>query len=220
MAKLLSGKSKTQQFNASKALGALNKKTEKQITIKKSSVSSQIQKAEKTLLGHAPTNSQYCKPYCEANEQGYWLYSPVDVDLIWYGGNKFDLRQPQNEQSKSKQNYKDMVKYSSVQANVITIWTGITIQTPKDWSIQVREPVNFAGCSIYSVQEAILPSGDKEFEISINLEFQQQDKWLQLRKSGIPIAQVIPVYNQANSAWKLNESKASSNGKKSSKYHS
>lgn len=43
-----------------------------------------FEKAEKTLHGQAHSGgTKFCRPYSSANQLGWWLFPPVDVD-IWY----------------------------------------------------------------------------------------------------------------------------------------
>jgi hypothetical protein len=50
-----------------------------------------IEVADKTLQGDAPSSAvRWCGPFVHANAYGFWLYSPVDIDVTWHGGRWFE----------------------------------------------------------------------------------------------------------------------------------
>ena len=52
---------------------------------------SKIQKANFQLNGYANQDAlKFCGPYKFANQIGFWLYSPVDIDITWKGGREFE----------------------------------------------------------------------------------------------------------------------------------
>jgi hypothetical protein len=175
-----------------------------------------ITRATKDLRGDAPYGAmKFCGPFTHANSYGYWLSCPIDVDIIWHGGRSFDykiiqdydqkdldlmrgLEQPQDQYHYSK-SPRNRIDFGTVAENIVTIWTGCVFQTPPGWGLMIRNPVNVKGETIFRVQEGILETDWLSYDIWMNLEFLQQDKWVHLRREKMwpPVAQLVPVPRKA-----------------------
>jgi Family of unknown function (DUF6065) len=179
--------------------------------------------AEKTLRGDATSAAtRWCGPFSHANEYGFWVFSPVDLDVVWHGGRSFEHRfeslytdddaavvsrlQRPGEQYRYVPRRK--VEFGSTLESVVSIWTGCIFETPPDWGLMIRNPVNINASAIFRAQEAILETDWLPYDIWINLQFVQQDKWARLRRSDgwPPIAQLLPVPREAyDRRWRLAE---------------
>jgi hypothetical protein len=184
-----------------------------------------ITRATKDLRGDAPYGAmKFCGPFTHANSYGYWLSCPVDLDIIWYGGRSFDYNIIQNydqkdlavmgalEQPQDQYHYtnspRHRIDFANVAENVVSIWTGCVFQTPPGWGLMIRNPINVKGESIFRIQEGILETDWLSYDIWMNLEFIQQNKWVHLRreKQWPPIAQLIPVPRKAyDDQWHIQE---------------
>lgn len=184
-----------------------------------------IEAAEKTLRGDAPTGAiTWCGPFTHANAYGFWLYPPLDLDIIWYGGRSFDYKvvTPYSdddielvrniERPEDRFHYsrtpRTKIDFGGVVENVVSIWTGCVFQTPPGWSLMIRNPINVSGNTVFRIQEGILETDWLSYDIWMNLQFLQQDRWVHLRKdqNWPPVAQIIPVRREGyDKSWKLQE---------------
>ena len=170
--------------------------------------------AEKTLRGEASSAaSRWCGPFTHANAYGFWLFAPVDLDVVWHGGRSFEHRfeslytdddasfisRLQNPKDKYRYLPRRKVEFGSTLESVVSIWTGCIFQTPPGWGLMIRNPVNINASTIFRAQEAILETDWLPYDIWINLQFVQQEKWARLRRSEgwPPIAQLLPVPRNA-----------------------
>jgi hypothetical protein len=179
--------------------------------------------AEKTLRGDASSAAtRWCGPFSHANEYGFWVFSPVDLDVIWHGGRSFEHRlgtlytdddasvisRLQRPDDKYRYVPRRKIEFGSTLESVVSIWTGCIFETPPGWGLMIRNPVNINPSAIFRAQEAILETDWLPYDIWINLQFVQQGKWARLRRSERwpPIAQLLPVPKAAyDRRWRLME---------------
>jgi Family of unknown function (DUF6065) len=177
--------------------------------------------AEKTLRGEASSAAiRWCGPFAHANQYGFWVFSPVDLDVVWHGGRSFEHRfetlytdddaslVSRLQRSEDKYRYipRRKVEFGSTLESVVSIWTGCIFQTPPGWALMIRNPVNINASTIFRTQEAILETDWLPYDIWVNLVFLQQEKWARLRRSESwpPIAQLLPVPKAAyDQRWSL-----------------
>jgi hypothetical protein len=201
------------------------------------SVSVRIEKADPTLAGKAPLEARrYCGPYMHANGAGYYLFSPVDLDLsydprrkprwIWESTGRFydddeltvmrrmKVKSPRYEIVRSKPRTK--IHLSGVHdqpQHTAQIWTGCVFQTPPGWALWIRDPVNREHGRPFRVQEAILETDWLRSDIWINLEFVRWGEVAGIRHNGSPLAQLIPIHHESYAAWHLEQALFSSDDK-------
>jgi Family of unknown function (DUF6065) len=183
-----------------------------------------VSQAEKTLRGTAnQAGVRWCVPYSTANRFGWWLWSPVDIDITWKGGKEFDhfLHTPYT--STEAVLVRSLVKngdpdkwcpddggrtkftFGAVDEGVVQIWTGFILQTPPGWCLHIRSPVN-CDPQPYYVQEGILETDWMYYDIWINLRFTRENVYVHLRREQWPpLAQLIPVRRESTQEWELQE---------------
>lgn len=186
-----------------------------------------IEPADKTLLGTAhPEALKWCGPYIHANQLGFWLFPPVDLDFIWRGENKFEhqmlpwnndevslvqnlVKESDSEDNKSFLNTfggRVKVDFGRVEPNICQIWTGLIFQTPPGWGLHIRSPINIAMNTPYRIQEGILETSWLRYDIWINLAVQIPNTVISLRRNQpLPLAQLIPVKREAYEKWELRQ---------------
>lgn len=180
-----------------------------------------LEPSEKTLRGDAPHGATlWCGPFTHANQYGFWVYPPMDVDIIWYGGRSFDykiveeyadtdlqvVQQLQSPTDPFKYSPRNKIDFGAVHDGVVSIWTGCIFQTPPGWSLMIRNPINVTSTSTYRVQDAILETDWMPYDIWLNIQFLVQNQWVRIRKKPTwpPIAQLIPVPREAyENKWNL-----------------
>jgi hypothetical protein len=181
----------------------------------------EIHPAEKSLRGDASSAAvRWCGPFAHASAYGFWVFPPVDLDVIWHGGRSFEHRfeslytdddasfvcRLQRPEDKYRYIPRRKVDFGSPLESVISIWTGCIFQTPPEWGLMIRDPVNINTSTIFRAQEAILETDWLPYDIWVNLLFLQQGKWARIRRSEgwPPIAQLLPVPRAAyDQQWRL-----------------
>jgi hypothetical protein len=186
------------------------------------SQSSKIEKANKLCLGKANKSGvRWCGPYSSANQLGFWVYPPVDME-IFYNGNSFSgtAEQYSNEdyfkiksliKSEDKVNIekwcdsntgRTKFTWGEADKNVVQIWTGLIFQTPPGYCLQIRSPINFPREN-YHVMEAVLETDWMHYDIWINL-ICEPNKKISIKKD-LPIAHLVPVKRESMNGWEIEE---------------
>lgn len=182
-----------------------------------------VVRAEKTLNDTAnPVATKWCRPYSSANAIGWWLFPPINIDIVWLGGKNFEHRmlEPwsntdhelvQSLSSDSVDNIcppsgRTKFTWGAVEEGVAQIWTGCIFQTPPGWCLQIRSPINSPNPD-YHVMEGILETDWMWYDIWINLNFHTKNKVIEIRKDQWPpLAQLIPVRRETvDGDWKHKE---------------
>jgi hypothetical protein len=180
--------------------------------------SCRIVPAEKTLHGAAHRGGvRWCGPFTNANKAGWWVFPPVDVDIVWKGGRDFDyevltpysdadshlirflIREDEDVDVDRWLPEDGRTKFSwgLLEDGVVQIWTGCIFQTPPGWGLHIRSPVNFPP-QPFHVMEAILETDWLRYDIWLNVAFDRENEVARLRHDEWPpIAQLMPVPREA-----------------------
>jgi len=186
-----------------------------------------VEPAEKTCKNTAnQAATQWCGPYVNANQSGFWLYSPIEIDLILkedgfeilkcehYGDEDFkevsSLVRPEDESDFQKWTFpgygRTKTTFGLVEKNVVQIWTGLIFETPPGWCLHIRSPINFPH-EDFNVVEAVLETDWMQYDIWINLSINEKNKPISVRKE-VPIAQIVPTRRESFKAeWSLKRSR-------------
>jgi hypothetical protein len=184
--------------------------------------------AEKTLHGTAhPDGIKWCGPFTNANKYGFWVFPPIDLDIVWKGGAEFEYNiltpwgeeevpfvksmiKDDDESKEFLEEFGGRVKVSCgrVENNICQIWSGCVFQTPPGWCLLIRSPININMDAPYRIQEGILETDWLPYDIWINVAIQQQNVPIQLRKDQWPpLAQLIPVRKESyDKTWTIKDS--------------
>ena len=183
--------------------------------------------AERTLQGTANRGAvRWCGPFTNANKSGWWLYSPVDIDIVWNGGKDFDytLHTPYDDTDRhlveflaDEEDREHMFRWLGpagrtkftwglLEDGVVQIWTGCIFSLPSEWGLHLRSPVNLPRQPYY-VMEAVIEADWLQYDIWLNLAFDRPGETARLRREGWPpIAQIVPVRRESYDArWSLDE---------------
>lgn len=177
--------------------------------------SGRVIEAERTLndTGH-PGALKLCGPYTQANRSGFWLFPPIDVDIMWKGGKEFEVRYledfddadyhllhslllPKDAFSKGMWSLEGIGRnkftFGMVEDGVVQMWTGNIFETPPGWALHIRSPINWPPRSCY-VMEGVLETDFMQQDIWTNIVFTKPNEWVEFRKDGWPpLAQLQPV---------------------------
>jgi hypothetical protein len=188
-----------------------------------------ITSAERTLQGTANRDAaRWCGPFTHANKAGWWVHSPVDIDITWHGGSDFEyeLHTPYSpadghlihflvdeergacpHQWLSDPNGgRTKFTWGEVEHGVVQIWTGCMFETPPGWGLHLRSPINMGDRSIH-VMEAMLETDWLQYDIWLNIAFNRVGEKVELRRdSGPPLAQFVPVRRESyDTRWAVEE---------------
>ena len=173
-----------------------------------------IVRAEKTLHGTAHrAGVRWCGPFTNANRAGWWIFPPVDVDIVWRGGREFEYKiltpysnadyhllrfLVEDDEQADVDNWlpeegRTKFSWGLVEDSVVQIWTGCMFQTPPGWGLHIRSPINFSPLPFH-VMEAVLETDWLRYDIWLNIAFDREDEVARLRRGEWPpIAQLVPV---------------------------
>jgi hypothetical protein len=186
-----------------------------------------IVRAEKTLRGAAHrAGVRWCGPFTNANRAGWWVFPPVDVDIVWKGGSDFEydvltpysdadshlirflLRDDDDVDVDSWLPEEGRTKFSwgLVDEGVVQIWTGCMFETPPGWGLHIRSPINFSP-QPFHVMEAVLETDWLRYDVWLNIAFDRKDEVARLRRDDWPpVAQIVPVPRETYEAqWQAEE---------------
>jgi hypothetical protein len=189
--------------------------------------SCRIVPAEKTLHGTAHrAGVRWCGPFTNANKAGWWVFPPVDVDIVWKGGSDFeyDVLTPYSDADYHLIRFllhedegadvdrwlpeegRTKFSWGLVDEGVVQIWTGCIFETPPGWGLHIRSPINFPP-QPFHVMEAVLETDWLRYDIWLNVAFDRQNEVARLRRDDWPpIAQLVPVHRESyDSRWEFAE---------------
>jgi hypothetical protein len=183
--------------------------------------------AEKTLNSTANrAGVRWCGPFTNANRSGWWLFPPVDVDIVWRGGTAFEYELLSDYSDADFHLIRFLIgededvgvdrwlppegrtkfTWGLVEEGVVQIWTGCMFQTSPGWGLHIRSPINFPP-QPYHVMEAVLETDWLRYDVWLNIVFDRPNEPVQLRRDAWPpIAQLVPVARESYDAkWQVDE---------------
>jgi hypothetical protein len=191
-----------------------------------------IRPAEKTLNGEADKGGvRYCGPFTNANKAGWWLFPPVDVDIVWRGGTEFEwdvltpysnadellIRLLTDEEADAVDQWllpggRSKFTFGLVGEGIVQIWSGCIFETPPGWNLYLRSPANVPA-QPFRVMDAILETDWLQYDIWINLMFDRVGEAARIRRQDWPpLAHLVPVPRETHDiGWTLEEEAANRN---------
>jgi uncharacterized protein DUF6065 len=176
-----------------------------------------IEPADAALGGLAPPSARrYCGPYMHANGAGFYLYSPIDIDLSFdptrelpwnwniHGDGYADdeigvlrsmpIRHPNFRREMIKRRPKLFLSgVDDEPPQTAQIWTGCIFQTPPGWALWLRGPINREFDAPFRIDEAILETEWLHYDVWLNLRFLRFGEVAKIRRDGPPLAHLVPV---------------------------
>ncbi len=175
------------------------------------------QRADRAAAGTLPTRAyRYCDAVTSAAGYGWWLFPPMDLQLIWDGHDVFwyfdgasdwmplspsaqfpDFSETFDGRAPAKlQGCAPPFLTSLPEPGTLQIWTGLMARTAPDWSLLIRAPANLASPGGYSLYEGIVETDRWFGPLFTNLRLTQTHKPVHLR-ADFPLVQVQPLPRQA-----------------------
>ena len=182
------------------------------------------QRADRAAAGTLPTRAyRYCDAVTSASGYGWWVFAPMDLQLIWDGhdvfwyfdgapdwmalspsaqfpdfSQAFDTAAPATLQGCAPPFLTALPEPGAVQ-----IWTGLMARTGEDWSLLIRAPANLPNPGGYSLYEGIVETDRWFGPLFTNLRLTQTHKPVHLR-ADFPLVQVQPLPRDAYAERTLN----------------
>ena len=182
------------------------------------------QRADRSASGTLPTRAyRYCDAVTSATGYGWWVFPPMDLQLIWDGHDifwHFDgasdwMRLAPAAQFPGFSQTFDMSAPDTLQGcappflvagsvpGMLQLWTGLMARTARDWSLLIRSPANLPAPGGYSLYEGIVETDYWFGPLITNLRFTQTHKPVHLKKD-FPLLQVQPLPREAYAEETLN----------------
>ena len=179
--------------------------------------------ADKSLGGSLPVRAyRYCEAVCTASAYGWYVFTPMDFDLLWDVNDVYwrideedewtHLESAQfpgfsdyfdNNSPADVKGYAPPLLGAAPEPGIIQLWSGLAVKTRPGWSTLVRPPVNIATSHSFRSFEAVIET-DSWFGPLFTI--------IKLQKTGVPIKfrQSIPFLQlqlMETSLYKNNETK-------------
>lgn len=170
-------------------------------------------RAERSACGTLPIRAvRYCEALTSATAFGWWLFSPIDLELLWDGSDIFWRHDATPDwmpllPSAQLPNYAaefDAVAPESVKGysppfltalpepGTLQLWTGLIAQTALNWHLLVRSPANLPQAGGICLFEGIVETDHWFGPLFTNLRFTRSHMPIRLR-ADYPLVQVQPV---------------------------
>ena len=175
------------------------------------------QRADRAAAGTLPTRAyRYCDAVTAAAGFGWWIFPPIDLQLIWdendifwhFDGaadwmplspsaqfpdfsNAFDKEAPP-----ALQGCAPPFLTALPEPGVLQIWTGLMARTAEDWSLLIRAPANLPTPGGYSLYEGIVETDRWFGPLFTNLRLTRTQQPIRLR-ADFPLLQVQPLPREA-----------------------
>lgn len=177
-------------------------------------------RAERSACGTLPVRAvRYCEALTSATAFGWWLFPPIDLELLWDGteifwrcdqtpdwmpllpaaqlpgyAEAFDALAPDHLKGCAPPFLTALPEPGSLQ-----LWTGLVAQTAPDWHLLVRAPANLPQAGGICLFEGIVETDRWFGPLFTNMRFTRSHIPVRLR-ADYPLAQVQPVHRQTYDA--------------------
>jgi hypothetical protein len=170
-------------------------------------------RADRSACGTLPMRAvRYCEALTSATAFGWWLFPPIDLEIMWDGSDifwrcdaapdwmpllpsaqlpdyaaEFDSVAPE-----SLKGYSPPFLTALPEPGTLQIWTGLIAQTAPDWHLLVRSPANLPQAGGIVLFEGIVETDRWFGPLFINLRFTRSHIPVRLR-GDYPLVQAQPV---------------------------
>ncbi len=165
---------------------------------------------------------RYCEALTSATAFGWWLFPPVDLELLWDGTDIFwrcDEAPDWMPLSPSAQLPRGAAEFDAAapadlkgyappfltalpEPGLLQLWTGLIAQTAADWHLLVRSPANFPVAGGISLFEGIVETDRWFGPLFTNMRFTRSHMPVRIR-ADYPLAQVQPLPRYSYSSTSL-----------------
>ena len=182
------------------------------------------ERAGRDALGTLPSRAaRWCDAVTSASSYGWWLYPPIDFDLLFDGSrfwwfcpsafegwitleaaqfpdfaSTFDASAPADARG-----YSPPFLTVLPEAGMIQVWTGLLARTAPGWSLLLRPPANFPNLNNIISFEGIIETDFWAGPLFTNFRLVRTNEPVSFRRN-MPFAQAVPVQQFAYSDVTLN----------------
>jgi hypothetical protein len=170
-------------------------------------------RADRSAAGTLPVRAvRYCEAVTSATAFGWWLFPPIDLEVLWDGTEIFWRCDEAPDwmpllPSAQLPNYVDVFDAAAPDAlkgcsppfltalpepGGLQIWTGLIAETAPDWHLLVRAPANMPSAGGVSLFEGIVETDRWFGPLFANMRFTRSHMPVRLR-ADYPLVQVQPV---------------------------
>ena len=174
------------------------------------------QRADRAAAGTLPTRAaRFCDPVTQAAGFGWYVFPPMDIDLLWdgadvfwtYGGvqrwmpleaaqfpdfsARFDRVAPA-----ASRGYAPPFLTALAEPGAVQIWSGLLARTRPDWSLLLRAPANLPLPGGYALYEGIVEADRWFGPLFTNIRLTRTDVPVRLR-ADFPLLQAQPLPRHA-----------------------
>jgi hypothetical protein len=171
------------------------------------------QRADRSAIGTLPMRAaRYCDAITSASGFGWWVFPPMDLQLLWDGSDIYWQRPGSEDwltllpaaQFPGMMRQFDEAAPSELRGcsppfltalpepGMLQIWTGLMARTAPDWSLLIRPPANLPAPGGVSLFEGIVETDRWFGPVFTNLRFTRSHKPVRLR-ADFPLAQLQPL---------------------------
>ncbi len=175
------------------------------------------ERADCSAAGTLPTRAyRYCDAVTTASGFGWWVFSPMDIQLVWDGNDIFWFYEGSTDWlalSPSAQFPYQSARFDEVapdflkgcsppfltalpEPGALQIWTGLMVRTAPDWSLLVRAPANLPGPGGYTLYEGLVEADRWFGPLFTNLRLTRSHAPVRLQ-ANFPLVQVQPIPRHA-----------------------
>jgi hypothetical protein len=173
-------------------------------------------RADRSACGTLPARAvRYCEALTSATAFGWWVFPPLDIELLWDGSDIFwrcDKVPDWMPLLPSAQMPDYAAEFDGVapaelkgcsppfltalpEPGTLQLWTGLIAQTAHDWHLLVRSPANMPPTGGISLFEGIVETDRWFGPLFTNMRFTRSHMPIRLR-ADYPLLQVQPVARQ------------------------
>lgn len=171
------------------------------------------QRADRSAMGTLPTRAfRYCEAVTSATGYGWWIFPPIDMQIMWDGTDifwhydgaedwlklmpaaqfpgfaaQFDAAAPE-----ALRGYAPPFLTALPEPGALQIWTGLIAQTAPDWHLLLRAPPNLPAPGGFVLYEGIVESDRWFGPLFTNLRFTRSHTPIRLRPD-VPLIQAQPI---------------------------
>jgi len=170
-------------------------------------------RADRSACGTLPMRAvRYCEALTSATAFGWWLFPPIDIEMLWDGTEIFwrcDEAPDWMPLSPSAQLPNYVAEFDAIapetlkgcsppfltalpEPGTVQLWTGFIAQTARDWHLLVRAPANMPPTGGISLFEGIVETDHWFGPLFTNLRLTRTHTPVRL-KADFPLVQVQPV---------------------------
>ncbi len=165
--------------------------------------------ADRAVGGSLPVRAyRYCEPICTASSYGWYVFTPMDFELLWDVNDIYwrinegdEWAHLESAQFPGFSDYFDSNSPNVVhgyappflgaapEPGLVQVWTGLAVRTQPGWSTLVRPPVNVATSHSFCSFEGVIETDSWFGPLFTTIKLQKTGEPIKFRQS-IPFLQL------------------------------